>query len=120
MLVSFHAEQEKYEHLKASKKGKSKNKGSKREAQTMDFLKNFKNKLFTSKNNEENNTTKKDIPAKKLAEDIGTNKIDAESSDDDESSPYESGSSQEDSDDSDSDLGEEVEDDGDEYWEDQK
>ena len=87
MLVSFHAEQEKYEHLKASKKGKSKNKGSKREALTMDFLKNFKSKLFTVKNNEENETTKKvtqDIPPKKLAEDIGTNKIDAESSEDDD------------------------------------
>ena len=53
MLVAFHAEQEKY-----AKKAKPKNKGSKREAQTMDFLKNFKNKLFSVKQNE--NPSKKD------------------------------------------------------------
>ena len=48
LLVAFHAEQEKY-----AKKSKPKNKGSKREAQTMDFLKNFKSKLFNVKQNED-------------------------------------------------------------------
>merc|ERR1711879_140511 len=46
------AEQEKY-----AKKAKPKNKGSKREAQTMDFLKNFKNKLFSVKQNENQSKT---------------------------------------------------------------
>merc|ERR1712111_313582 len=46
MLVAFHAEQEKYSQNRSSKK---KSKGSARENATMDFLNNFKSKLFKQK-----------------------------------------------------------------------
>ena len=48
LLVAYHAEQEKYKS-----KAKPNKKGSKREADTMDYLKKFKNQLFSAKHTDE-------------------------------------------------------------------